>query len=104
MRRSAVYAAAVGLVAAVAVGSSGSTKTTWTHGFDVSWPQCRGSQAHHVPQGSPRYVVLGLTHGAGHTANPCLGDQISWARDRGARIGGYLVPSYPDRAHRRAAR
>jgi hypothetical protein len=48
-------------------------------------------------------VILGLTHGTGHTANPCLGSQLAWARDRGAAVGAYLVPSYPTAAQRRAA-
>jgi hypothetical protein len=55
-----------------------------------------------LPAASPTYVVLGLTHGAGHTANPCFGEQLGWARSRGARVGAYLVPSYPT-AHQRAA-
>lgn len=104
MRRGAVWAAAAALVAALVTGSSGAS-TTWTHGYDVSWPQCSGSSAHHVPGGKPaRYVVLGLTHGAGHTANPCLADQLRWARSNGSRVAAYLVPSYPTARQLRAAR
>ena len=102
VRRSVLTAAVLALVAAVLPRAEGAS-TTWTQGYDVSWPQCSGTQAHHLPAGSPRYVVLGLTHGAGHTANPCLVDQLSWARGRGSAIGGYLVPSYPTAAQRSTA-
>lgn len=74
-----------------------------TRGYDVSWPQCSGSSAGTMPQGLPSYVILGLTHGVGHSENPCLGSQLGWARDRGVRVGGYLVASYPTRAQLRAS-
>jgi hypothetical protein len=48
-------------------------------------------------------VILGLTHGTGHTANPCLAGQLAWARARGPAVGAYLVPSYPTPAQRSAA-
>ncbi|MDQ1694884.1 MAG: hypothetical protein QOJ03_237 [Frankiaceae bacterium] len=101
MRRLAGWAAAL-VVAATAVTASGAS-TTWTHGYDVSWPQCHGAAAHHLPTGSPRFVILGLTHGAGHTANPCLSSQLAWARQRGSAVGAYLVPSYPTARQRQAA-
>jgi hypothetical protein len=71
-----------------------------THGFDVSWPQCSGTSSGHVPAGSPSYVILGLTHGAGNTVNPCLGSQLDWAKSHGVRVGAYLVPSHPTKAQR----
>jgi hypothetical protein len=96
MRRLAIWAAVTGTAVALAVSSAAApAPTTWTHGYDVSWPQCSGTSAAHVPGGSPSFVVLGLTHGTGHTTNPCLPSQVSWARAHGARIGTYLVPSYP---------
>jgi hypothetical protein len=102
MRRFAAWVAACLLIGGAVAASSAAT-TTWTHGYDVSWPQCSGAQAHHMPGGAPRYVVVGLTHGAGHTANPCLVDQLAWARSRGTAIAAYLVPSYPTAAQRSAA-
>jgi len=95
--RWAITAALV--TAAVATqGSDASTSTTYTHGYDVSWPQCsdsgNGSKAAHMPSGGT-YVILGLTHGAGHTVNPCLGAQLQWAKDHHVMVGAYLVPSYP---------
>jgi peptidoglycan hydrolase-like protein with peptidoglycan-binding domain len=74
-----------------------------THGFDVSWPQCAGDSAGNMPGGRPSYLILGLTHGAGDTINPCLGSQLDWAKSRGVRVGAYLVPSYPDKAHQALA-
>ena len=75
-----------------------SASTTYTHGYDVSWPQCssagNGHQAAHMPTGGT-YVILGLTHGAGHTVNPCLGAQLKWAKEHGVMVGAYMVPSYP---------
>jgi hypothetical protein len=101
MRRLVAWVAGLAVVA-MAVTASGVT-TTWTHGYDVSWPQCSGADAQHLPTTSPRFVVLGLTHGAGHTANPCLGAQLAWARQRGIAVGAYLVPSYPTARQRSAA-
>lgn len=102
MRRTPIWLAAALMVGSLALPSSGSS-TTWTHGFDVSWPQCAGRGAGHVPRDPGRYVVVGLTHGSGHTANPCLPDQVGWARAAGSAIAGYLVPSYPSKARQSAA-
>src|SRR4051794_28534679 len=102
MRRAAIWAAVLAAVGTLAGGAQGAS-TTWTHGYDVSWPQCAGSSSHHLPRTSAPYVVPGLTHGTGHTANPCLAAQLSWARDRGSRVGAYLVPSFPSAAQLRRA-
>jgi hypothetical protein len=56
-----------------------------------------------MPSGRPSYVILGLTNGRGHTANPCLNSQLDWARSHGVRTGAYLVASYPDSLQRRLA-
>ncbi|MDQ1747690.1 MAG: hypothetical protein QOD07_1953 [Frankiaceae bacterium] len=101
--RFATWAVTAALVttAAVTQASSATTTTTYTHGYDVSWPQCsdsgNGSKAAHMPSGGT-YVILGLTHGAGHTVNPCLGAQLSWAKAHKVMVGAYLVPSYPTAA------
>jgi hypothetical protein len=103
MRRAATWAAALAALVVLTGGSQAASKTTWTHGYDVSWPQCSGAASHHLPGGSPAYAILGLTHGIGHTTNRCLPAQVSWARKHGARIGAYLVPSFPTAADLRAA-
>ena len=75
-------------------------------GADVSWPQCPKGLG--IPQkrtlGAPmpvpeaRYVVIGLTNGPGMYPNPCLADQVAWARDRDVLAGAYAVASYPEPA------
>ena len=107
MRRAAVWAAAASLVAAAGFAAGGAS-TTYTHGYDVSWPQCSGkngtgSTVRSMPKSGARYVILGLTHGAGHTVNPCLGAQLSWARTHHVPVGAYLVPSYPTASQLAAA-
>jgi hypothetical protein len=108
MRRAAVWVA-VAALSGVALGTAigqpaGSVSAKSTRGYDVSWPQCSGTTAVHMPAGHPSYVILGLTNGSGHTVNPCLASQLDWARSQGVRAGGYLVATYPDRAQRRTAR
>ena len=102
MHRARLRAAVALLATVVVFGVSGepaatAAPSTYTHGFDLSWPQCRGRHAHHMPSGSPRYAILGLTHGTGHTRNPCLASQLRWARSHHVKVGGYLVASYPTR-------
>jgi hypothetical protein len=107
MRRAAVWAAALGVTLGAALAATGAS-TTYTHGYDVSWPQCSGKDgtgpyARSMPPGGARYVILGLTHGAGHTVNPCLGAQLSWAKAHHVPVGAYLVPSYPTSSQLAAA-
>jgi hypothetical protein len=107
MRRALVWtvaAALSGLAIGAALGhASAPIAPTGTHGFDVSWPQCHGSAAHHMPSGRPSYAILGLTDGVGHTVNPCLGSQLDWARSHGVQVGAYLVASYPTKRERSLA-
>lgn len=75
-------------------------------GADVSWPQCprglgipeRRTLGAPMPLASAEFVVLGLTNGPGFTVNPCLGDQVEWARQRGLLTAAYAVASLPDEA------
>ncbi len=75
-------------------------------GADVSWPQCprglgipeRRTLGLPMPGPGAEYVVLGLTNGPGFTANPCLGDQVRWVRERRLMAAAYAVASYPDDA------
>jgi hypothetical protein len=74
-------------------------------GGDVSWPQCpkgmgipeKQGQGMPMPLPSAEYVVLGLTNGPGFTPNPCLADQVQWARDNDVLVAVYAVSSFPDR-------
>lgn len=72
-------------------------------GADVSWPQCpRGmgipqkqGKGAPMPLPSARFLVLGLTNGPGFYANPCLADQVAWAKARHLQVGVYSVVSTP---------
>lgn len=110
MHRARIRAAVAVLASVVAFGVPAQSSATaapaaarsgaYTHGFDLSWPQCRGHAVGSVPAGRPAYVILGLTHGTGHTVNPCLRSQLRWAGMHGAMVGGYLVASYPTQRQR----
>ena len=58
-------------------------------GGDLSWPQCpkgmgikeRRTLGLPKPLDSAEYVVIGLTNGPAFTPNPCLADQVEWAKD-----------------------
>lgn len=75
-------------------------------GGDVSWPQCprgmgipeRRTLGRPMPLPEAEYVVIGLTNGPGFTANPCLADQVRWARARHLLTAAYAVVSLPDDA------
>jgi hypothetical protein len=75
-------------------------------GGDVSWPQCPAGMGipHKISTGAPmptddaEYVVIGLTNGPGFHANPCLADQVAWAKQRKLLVAAYSVISWPDDA------
>ena len=51
-----------------------------------------------MPLKEVRYVVVGLTNGPGFSANPCLADQVDWARRHRLLTAAYAVASYPGAA------
>jgi hypothetical protein len=75
-------------------------------GADLSWPQCppgmgiehKESSGQPLPTDEAEYVVIGLTNGPGFHANPCLADQVAWAKQRGLLTAAYAVASYPSDA------
>ncbi len=75
-------------------------------GADISWPQCppgmgipfKETSGQPMPRDDAEYVVIGLTNGPGFHANPCLADQVAWARERGLLVAAYSVISWPDEA------
>lgn len=75
-------------------------------GGDMSWPQCPvgtgipQKQGKGLPYPLPdaEYVVLGLTNGPGFTPNPCLADQVRWARTNQVLVAAYSVSSFPSAA------
>jgi hypothetical protein len=110
VRRALIGAAVVVALVAAGVGVGLSHRHSpvpiapiGTHGYDVSWPQCAGADAHNMPAGTPAYVILGLSNVHDHTVNPCVADQLAWAHDHGVRVGAYLLASYPTKAEQLAS-
>jgi len=72
-----------------------------TAGVDVSWPQCpvaRGGYANPMPASWATLVVIGISQGSAFTTNPCLADEVAWARARHAWVAAYVLPTYPTNA------
>lgn len=73
-------------------------------GADISWPQCppgtgipeKQGKGMPMPLPEAEFVILGLTNGPGFTPNPCLRDQVQWAKDNGVLVAVYAVSSFPD--------
>jgi hypothetical protein len=74
-------------------------------GGDISWPQCpkgmgipeKRSAGLPLPDSSARFVVIGLTNGPGFVANPCVVDQVAWAKSHHLLVAAYSVISGPTR-------
>jgi len=74
-------------------------------GADMSWPQCpkgmgipeKRTQGQPLPTEAARFVVIGLTNSPSFTVNPCLADQVDWARERGLWTAAYAIVTFPDR-------
>ena len=61
------------------------------YGIDVSWPQCEQV----LPDLPIDFAVIGLTDGQAESVNPCLAEQVAWAKSVKARVGFYVVPNSP---------
>jgi hypothetical protein len=72
-------------------------------GYDISWPNCpkgmgipqRRTAGLPMPPAGARMVIIGLTNGPGFYPNPCLADQVRWARTHRVLTGAYAVASMP---------
>ncbi len=72
-------------------------------GADISWPQCpkgmgikyKETLGAPMPTDAARFVIIGLTNGPSFTPNPCLADQVAWARQRRMLTAAYAVVSWP---------
>jgi hypothetical protein len=69
-----VALASVVVVVVLIIWISGSSSPTT--GYDVSYPQCSGSYP-----SNPLFGIVGVNGGLANTGNPCLGDELHWARD-----------------------
>jgi hypothetical protein len=67
-----VVLAFLALVVVVIVVSLNSSPTT---GYDISYPQCAGSDP-----SNPLFGIVGVNGGVASTANPCLSGELQWAR------------------------
>jgi hypothetical protein len=54
-------------------------------GLDISYPQCKLSEADALPDGQADFAIIGLNKGKPFTANPCFKEQWSWAKEHAAR-------------------
>lgn len=67
-------------------------------GHDISWPQCSTAQGGFglpLPPPESQFVIIGLTRGLAFTENPCLADQVAWARNNSKPAHGYAMATYP---------
>ncbi|MFP5368724.1 MAG: hypothetical protein ACLGIS_18185, partial [Actinomycetes bacterium] len=70
-------------------------------GHDISWPQCPTAQGGFglpLPPPESQFVIIGLTRGLAFTENPCLADQVGWARTNAKPAHGYAMATYPTAA------
>jgi hypothetical protein len=66
-------------------------------GADISWPQCppgmgipyKETSGQPMPRADAEYVVIGLTNGPGFHANPCLADQVAYAKEHELLVAAY---------------
>ncbi|MCU1592864.1 MAG: hypothetical protein JWO12_256 [Frankiales bacterium] len=76
------------------------------HGADISWPNCavgqgipeRRTQGNPMPTADTSFVVIGLTNGPGFYPNPCLAQQVAWAKARHLWTGAYSIVTFPTAA------
>jgi hypothetical protein len=85
-------ATAVDAVAVQPVRRTTSAPFQARYGIDLSWPQCGTT----LPDIALDFAVIGLTDGHASSVNPCLAEQVAWARSQQQRVALYVVPSSPD--------
>lgn len=74
-----------------------------TQGRDIGWPNCppgmgipeRRTLGKPLPPVGTRFVLVGLTNGPGFYPNPCLRDQVAYARRLHLWASAYAVVTYP---------
>jgi hypothetical protein len=95
--QASVVGAAVFCLTATALAAPAvpATNTFPYNGADVSWPQCPVGGSMPMPNLNTRFVIFGLTGGYGFTLNPCLADQVAWAKARGKYLGAYSFTGSP---------
>ena len=72
-------------------------------GYDISWPNCpkgmgipsRPTLGNPMPRATTDFVVIGLTNGPGFYPNPCLQQQVDWAKKHHVWTAPYAFMTYP---------
>ncbi len=72
-------------------------------GRDISWPNCpvgmgipeRRTLGKPMPPADSSYVIIGLTNGPAFYPNPCLAEQVAYARELRMWAAAYAVVTYP---------
>jgi hypothetical protein len=75
-------------------------------GRDISWPNCprgmgipqRRTLGNPMPPPNSAFVVIGLTNGPAFYPNPCLDEQVAYARQLHLWTAAYAVVTYPSPA------
>jgi hypothetical protein len=99
-RRVTVLLALVGLLLGVSPAFAPPASAAM-FGHDISWPQCPPSEGGYglpLPPTSTQFVIIGLTRGLAFTENPCLDDQVNWARTHRKPTQAYTLATYPTAA------
>ena len=86
-----------------AAGPAAPPSPSQVAGRDVSWPNCpkglgmpsRPTQGKPMPPADAPFVVVGLTNGPAFHPNPCLAEQVSFARTLHLWVSAYAVATYP---------
>jgi hypothetical protein len=92
--------------AVVLTGRADGVTTQVVQGADISWPNCpkgegipsRRSAGEPLPLPTAQFVVIGLTNGPGFYPNPCLTNQLRWAKNHQKLIAAYALTTYPTKA------
>ena len=90
-----------GLAVGTVVGVGAPARAAVMFGNDVSWPQCAKAVDGldlPMPPDTAAFVVIGLTKGLPFTENPCLADQVAWARQHGVPAQAYTIAAFPTAA------
>ena len=65
-----------------------------THGYDISWPQCRtGAEPRHPSGGA--FGIVGVSDGLPWSQNPCLSGEFSWAKTLAGAPSLYMNTADP---------
>jgi FG-GAP-like repeat len=101
LRRLLGVAAGIALAATALVAPALPAQAATMEGHDVSWPQC--GQDLNDMLGGNQFLIIGLngrdpanpTSGLPFFPNPCLADQVAWARNHSVPAQAYTMAAFP---------